>query len=211
MALDLQGWRNIRGLTQVEAAQMLGVSQTYLSLLENGSRPMTRDLRSRLQALRNSRNPRVPGTDTSFRPQMAALGYPGFQHVDASRRRANPGTVLLHALLQPDLDARVCEALSWVARRYASEIDWEWLVRQAKLHDLQNRLGFLMELAGVATESMVRARSELETARLLAEATFCWDSMPESTRRWMRQNRSPEASHWNVVTRLRAEDLVHAE
>jgi hypothetical protein len=35
--------------------------------------------------------------------------------------------------------------------------------------------------------------------------------MPEATRRWMRQNRSPEASHWNVVARLRAEDLVHAE
>ncbi len=58
---------------------------------------------------------------------------------------------------------------------------------------------------------MARAKSELEAARLLAEATFCWDSMPETTRRWMRQNRSPEASHWNVVARLRAEDLVHAE
>jgi hypothetical protein len=119
--------------------------------------------------------------------------------------------LLLQALRQPDLDARVCEALPWVARQYAADVDWEWLVRHAKLHDFQNRLGFLLEWAGTGTEPMARAKSELEAARLLAEATFCWDSMPEATRRWMRQNRSPEASHWNVVARLRAEDLVHAE
>jgi transcriptional regulator with XRE-family HTH domain len=211
MAIDLHGWRNTRGLTQVEAAEMLGVSQTYLSLLETGSRPLTKDLRSRLQALGNSREPQASQTERSFRPQLSALGYPGFRHVGASRRRATPGSLLLQALRQPDLDARVCEALPWVARQYAADVDWEWLVRHAKLHDFQNRLGFLLELAGTGTEPMARAKSELEAARLLAEATFCWDSMPEATRRWMRQNRSPEASHWNVVARLRAEDLVHAE
>jgi len=185
---------------------MLGVSQTYLSLLETGSRPLTTALRSRLQALGNLRRP-----EESFRRQLSALGYPGFGHVRASRSRMDPATFLLHALRQPDLDARVCEALVWVARQYAAEVDWEWLVRQAKLHDFQNRLGFLLELARAGTESMARAKSELEAARLLAEATFCWDSMPQATRRWMRQNRSPEASHWNVVERLRPEDLVHAE
>src|ERR1017187_8552679 len=199
MAIDLHGWRNTRGLTQVEAAEMLGVSQTYLSLLETGSRPLTKDLRSRLQALGNSREPQASQTERSFRPQLSALGYPGFRNVGASRRRATPGSLLLQALRQPDLDARVCEALPWVARQYAADVDWEWLVRHAKLHDFQNRLGFLLELAGTGTEPM------------LAEAPFCWDSMPEATRRWMRQNRSPEASHWNVVARLRAEDLVHAE
>ena len=129
----------------------------------------------------------------------------------ASRGRVVAATLLLHALRQPDLDARVCEALPWVARRYAGKVDWEWLVRQAKLHDFQNRMGLLLELAGAATEPMARAKGELEPARLLAEATFCWDSMPEATRRWMRQNRSPEALHWNVVTRLRPEDLFDAE
>jgi transcriptional regulator with XRE-family HTH domain len=211
MAFDLHGWRNTRGFTQVEAAGMLGVSQTYLSLLETGSRPLTKDLRSRLRDLGNSREPHASRTERSFRPQLSALGYPGFRHVGASRGRAAPAILLLHALRQPDLDARVCEALPWVARQYAAEVDWGWLVRHAKLHDFQNRLGFLLELAGTGTEPMVRAKSELEAARLLAEATFCWDSMSEATKRWMRQNRSPEASHWNVVARLRAEDLVHAE
>jgi hypothetical protein len=56
----------------------------------------------------------------------------------------------------------LCEALPWVARHYAAEVDWEWLVRQAKLHDFQNRLGFLLELAGTPTGPMAQARSELE-------------------------------------------------
>ena len=211
MALDLQSWRNTCRFTQMEAAGMLGVSQTYLSLLETGNRPLTKDLRSRFRALRSLRKPLVPPAVESLRPQLSALGYPGFGHLGASRRRPDPATFLLQALRQPDLDARVCEALPWVARQYPTEVDWEWLVRQAKLHDFQNRLGFLLDLAGTPTGPMAQARSELEKSRLLAEATFCWDSIPEATRQWMRQNRSPEASHWNVVTRVRAEDLVHAE
>lgn len=211
MAADLRGWRKARGFTQAEAAGMLGVSQTYLSLLETGRRSLTKDLGSRLQALGSQRKPYASQPEASFRPELSALGYPGFRHMRAHRRRTSPATLLLRALRQPDLDARVCEALPWIARRYAAEVDWAWLVRQAKLHDFQNRLGFLLELAGPGTEAMARAKSELDAARLLAEATFCWDSMPEATRQWMRQNRSPDASRWNVVTRLRVEDLGHAE
>jgi transcriptional regulator with XRE-family HTH domain len=33
--------------TQVQAARLLGVSQTYLSLLEKGKRPLTDDLRAK--------------------------------------------------------------------------------------------------------------------------------------------------------------------
>src|ERR1035438_3150290 len=116
-------------------------------------------------------------TAGSFVPHLIALGYPAFRHMGASRCRAAPATLLLQALWQPDLDARVCEALPWVARQYAAKVDWEWLVRQAKLHDFQNRLGFLLELAGTATGPMAQAKSLLEAARLLAEATLCWDSM----------------------------------
>ncbi|MGO4882233.1 MAG: helix-turn-helix domain-containing protein [Bryobacteraceae bacterium] len=211
MAVDLHGWRTKHGFTQAEAAGMLGVSQTYLSLLENGSRPLTRDLRSRLRALGDSRAPDTLETEESFRRQLGALGYPGFRHLRAPRHREAPATLLLRALRQPDLDARVCEALPWVTRQYFDQVDWEWLVRQSKLHDFQNRLGLLLDLAGEQNRPMARAKSELEAARLLAEATFCWDSMPEATRVWMRRNRSPEAAHWNVVTRLRAGDLPHAE
>jgi hypothetical protein len=57
---------------------------------------------------------------------------------------------------------------------------------------------------------MKRALAELDPARLLAESTLCWDAMPAATRRWMREHRSPQAAHWNVVTRLWPEDLNDA-
>jgi hypothetical protein len=44
------------------------------------------------------------------------------------------------------------------------------------------------------------------TGALLAEATFCWDEMPDPTRKWMRERRSPEAEHWNVVSLMQPED-----
>ena len=54
------------------------------------------------------------------------------------------------------------------------------------------------------------AGRELERARLLQEDTLCWDSMPAATREWMRANRAPLAEYWNVLTRLRAEDVHNA-
>jgi hypothetical protein len=67
-------------------------------------------------------------------------------------------------------------------------------------------MGFLIQLVMPSSPEMKRAMEELDEARLLAEATFCWDSMPAPTRQWMRENRSPEAAHWNVVTRMRPEE-----
>jgi hypothetical protein len=54
------------------------------------------------------------------------------------------------------------------------------------------------------------ALHELERARLLQEATLCWDSMPTATRDWMRVNRSPLAQHWNILTKLQTEDVGNA-
>ena len=59
----------------------------------------------------------------------------------------------------------------------------------------------------------LRVRSAATTsssARLIQEDTLCWDSMPAATREWMRANRTPLAEHWNVLTRLRAEDVHNA-
>jgi transcriptional regulator with XRE-family HTH domain len=50
MRPDLQQWRRRNKLTQVDAAALLGVSQTYLSLVERGVRPLTAKLRNRLKA-----------------------------------------------------------------------------------------------------------------------------------------------------------------
>ena len=65
-------------------------------------------------------------------------------------------------------------------------------------------------MTGVETPELSEAVGELDRARLLCEATLCWDSMPAATREWMRLNRSPLARQWNVLSTLRAEDLEHA-
>jgi transcriptional regulator with XRE-family HTH domain len=203
----LRRWRERNNLTQVDAARLLGVSQPYLSLLEKGARPLRRRLRDRLNAVRPDGGEHDT-TDDRLRAQLSALGYPGFAHVGPRRPAGEPAVVLLSALSQPTVDARVTEALPWLAREYAGTMDWSWLVQEAKLRNLQNRLGFLIQLAnpsGMGKPAMKNALDELEKARLLAEATFCWDSMPATTRKWMRERRSPEAEHWNVVSLMRSE------
>lgn len=201
-------WRTRNGLTQVGAASLLGVSQTYLSLLETGARPLTAELRKRMEA--TSGDSQQPTSDDLFRAQLSALGYPGFAHVAKSRTRPSPETLLMTVLTRPDADARVVEALPWLVATFQSGFDFGSMVRQAKLQNLQNRLGFVLHVAAVDTAERLTAVRELERARLLQEDTLCWDSMPDATRAWMRANRTPLAEHWNVLTRLRSEDVHNA-
>ena len=202
MAGTLQQWRRRNRLTQVEAASLLGVSQPYLSLLEKGARPLTAALRGRMNTI-----PHIRATpDDKFRRQLGALGYPGFAHLAASRLRMEPDALLLSVLAKPDADSRVVEALPWLVRQYARQMDLPWLVRQAKLDNLQNRLGFLLQAARVKTPDVQSAIRELDRARLLREATLGWDTMPAVTREWIRVNRTPLAEHWNVLTMLKAAD-----
>ena len=156
------------------------------------------------------RTHRLDAAAERLRAQLSALRHPGFAHVTPSRSKTSPDTLLAEILSQTDADARVVEALPWLVRRYADQMDWAWLVRQAKLQNLQNRLGFVLQTAGFETPELSAVVHELERARLLQEATLCWDSMPAATRQWMRVNRSPLAEYWNVVTTLRPEPPSHA-
>jgi hypothetical protein len=208
MAPNLQNWRKRNNLTQVDAAVLLGVSQPYLSLLEKGARPFTAALRGRVDAFHPVK--RRDTGDDRFRAQLSALGYPGFQHLPRTRVKPRPDAFLVSVLSQSDVDARVVEALPWVVQRYADRLNLPWMVRQAKLQNLQNRLGFVFRVAGVETPEFSAAAGELDRARLLEEATLCWESMPAATREWMRGNRSPLAQHWNILTMLRGEDVDDA-
>ena len=200
---DLQTWRKRNGLTQIDAAALLGVSQPYLSLIEKKARPLTAALQARMKASRRADQ----SGDSTLRGQLSALGYPGFAHLTRSRSKAKPDALLLSVLSKPDADSRIVDALPWLVRRYACNMDLDWLVRQAKLRDLQNRVGFLLQMAGDATPEVLTAVRELDRARLLRESTLCWDGMPAATREWMRANRTPLAAHWNILTRLKAEDI----
>jgi hypothetical protein len=148
---------------------------------------------------------------------LGALRYEPFGYL-RSRRRLNPAEVVFRALQHHDLESRVAEALPWVLLQFP-DLDWDWLVREAKLADLQNRLGFVVTLARQLAERQnndtlaetLRAReSSLEPARLAREDTFCHESMTQAERTWLRTNRSAEAAHWNLLTGLRADQLRYA-
>ena len=73
--------------------------------------------------------------------ELASLAYPGFAHLRRGTKKLNPATFLLKALASRNLEARVVEGLPWLVFRYP-DMDFDWLVPQARLKNLQNRLGF---------------------------------------------------------------------
>jgi transcriptional regulator with XRE-family HTH domain len=223
---DLREARRKKGWTQEESAEKLGVTQAYLSMLERGRRAMPYTLARRavetLDAPPTALPLRASASETPVESeklslQLTALGYPGFAHLRARTRR-NPAEVLLTALNAADLDSRVTEGLPWLALAYP-EMDWDWMVQNAKLLDRQNRLGFVATLASqLASKSADSRRAGrlreyvgvLERSRLVKEDTLCQDSLTEAERKWLRSNRPAEAAHWNLLTDMQAENLPHA-
>ena len=105
----------------------------------------------------------------------------------------------------------------WVLVAHA-ELDWAWLVRHAKVDDLQNRLGFLVSLAAevaqrqgqaAAATQLTSARAVLERSRLAGEGAFR-GTLSDAERRWLRHHRPPAATHWNLLTNLKTADLPDA-
>ncbi len=218
--------------TQQQAAGRLGVTQAYLSMVEHGRRVLPSTLvRKAVEILHASptalplREDWVspPSDSDKLRSELAGLGYPGFAHV-RGRVRHNPAEVLLNALNQSELDTRVVEGLPWLAFTYA-DLDWDWAVQNAKLHDLQNRLGFVTTLACQLGESQSSGQAidehrsrrlkeyaaVLDRSRLAKEDTLCHDSLTEAERKWLRVNRPAEAAHWNLLTDMKAENLPHGK
>lgn len=222
---QLKSARRAAGLTQHQAADRLGVSQAYLALLERGRRPLTAQLRSRIVEIYGLGPIALPldgdnlgcWDSSSLAAGLASLGYPGFRQL-TSVQAQNPATILLAALAAGDVEVRVLEALPWLAVQYIN-LDWEWLIREAKVRDLQNRLGFVVMLARqvaekrgdiVATGRLHQVEEILDRARLVREDTLCQASLSDAERRWLRQTRPSEASHWNLLTDLEAQLLPYA-
>lgn len=224
----LQNARKKLRLTQVELAKKLGVSQAYLSLFEKGKRSLTKNFTEKAVQLLNLpptalpietelKNLR-PTTNEKFVKELAAFKYPGYTHVKPSRLK-NPVEVLISALSADNLEARLVEALPWLLFQFP-DLEWENLVDAAKLNDLQNRLGFLTTLACKLAEKsgdtqkaneFKRRLDELEKSRLVKEDTLCRQNMTEAEKRWILQNRSAEAEHWNVISDLSADQLRYVK
>jgi transcriptional regulator with XRE-family HTH domain len=214
-------------LTQMQAAERLGLSQPYLSQLERSQRPVTPELArlaTKVYGLPPTCLP-VHETTTSGKDldasrlarQLSGLGYPSFAHLRAEQ--TNPADLVLQSLVQRDLEVRLTEALPWVLGTYP-DLNWSWLMDQAKLKDVQNRLGFLVGMTKELAVSRGKFRSalqplsavevKLEHSRLAREDTLCRESMPAAERRWLKSNRSPLAQHWNLLTGLTVDELSYA-
>lgn len=210
--------------TQAHLAGRLGVSQSYVAMLESGQRRLTPEIARKLVRLGASpallpvRPPEQARLNAQgLARQLGALGYPGFAYLGRNVRRRNPAEVLLAALAEEELEARLVEGLPWLLLRY-SDMDFNWLVREAKQRNLQNRLGFVATLArgwaegkASAVSSRVTALSKLETAlepsRLAREDTLGRKPTSDVGRQWLRENCSEAARHWNLLTTWHVEDL----
>ncbi len=226
---ELKSARLKLGWGQTQAARRLGVSQPYLAMLEEGKRRLTPDLtRKATLAYRLSfvelpvPHPYEPPGQVE--PQrlveyLSSLGYPGFAYVRTHADKRNPAEVLLTALTQEGLEARVGEGLPWVLLRFW-DMDFEWLVDQAKRFDLQNRLGFVTSLAlqvskrtpaADRTDMLSKLEATLDRSRLARDDSFPRSPRGDAERNWLAQSRSEEARHWNMLSDLRPEHLQYAE
>ena len=225
---DLRAARVAKEWSQVEAAQRLGVSQPYLAMLERGQRRLTPKLARRAAKLYDLAPTAVPRSQrelparlnaATLARDLASFGCPGLAYLRPRHwTPKNPGEVLLSALAQDDLEPRLVEALPWLVLRY-STLDWSWVVREAKIHDLQNRLGFVVDLARqlagrIGDESKARSlvdlEAQLDRSRLARQDTLCRAALPEAERRWLAEHRPEAAKRWNLLTDWTADALRYA-
>jgi len=223
---ELKAARLNNGWNQAKASARLGVSQPYLNMLENGNRRLTPKL-ARKFTLAYDLSPEMLPVSREFVPvsvndqylveSLSRLEYPGFAYLRTRALKKNPSEVLLMALAQERLEARVAEALPWLALKY-----WQtgstWLVEQSRKLNLQNRLGFVVSLARQVSERSPQPdrtnvlrdlEAKLDESRLAKEDAFYRPPRTESEREWFLQNRSEEARRWNLLTDLQPAHLQY--
>ena len=223
---ELTRARHSRGWTQEEAAHRLGVTQAYVSMLERGKRPVSVPQQAAVRRLYGGHLAAtalpLPATADPLpaarvATALASLGYPGYRYLRSSPR-LNPAEVLLRALRHPALDARLVAGLPWLIVQYV-DLDWSWVLTQARLANLQNRVGFMLALARQLAGRLEKPRVErqlavvehtFDEARLAREDSFS-TALTAAETAWVRKARSAQARHWKVLTDLSVDDVVYVE
>ena len=228
--MDVGNFKRARkqaGLTQQRAAAKLRVCQSYLSMVENGQRALSPELARRMVHVYKLSPVSFPPSETRWDPKradpdqlaadLAGVGYPGFAYLRKGRSKRNPGELLLTALAQDRLEARLFEALPWLVLKHW-EMDTGWLVKEAKLHDLQNRLGFVVSLARGAGSragfpspqrdaALEQLESILKRSLLAREEALGEAKLSDTEHKWLKEHRPKEARDWNLLTNWRPETL----
>ena len=213
-----------KDLEQQKAAELLGVSQPYLSLLESGKRKLTRKLAEKVVEVYELPPEKLPLAEDwedlaemnndEIAEAIASLGYPKFSHLQEGKQ-INPAQVLFSALRKDDLDSRIAESLPWLVYTFY-ELDWDKLTKYAKMFDLQNRLGFMVSLARQMAEKVVddkkvamlsAVETNLEKSRLLKEDVFANELITNAERVFLRTNCSRQAKFWRVLSDLSVQNL----
>ena len=228
--MDVEHFKQARkqaGLTQQRAAAKLRVCQSYLSMVENGQRALSPELARRMVHVYKLSPVSFPPSESQWDPKradpdqlaadLAGVGYPGFAYLRKGRSKRNPGELLLTALAQDHLEARLFEALPWLVLKHW-EMDTGWLVKEAKLHDLQNRLGFVVSLARNARSkaslpnpqrdvALEQLESTLKRSLLAKEEVLGETKLSDAEHKWLKEHRPKEARDWNLLTNWRPETL----
>jgi hypothetical protein len=91
------------------------------------------------------------------------------------------------------------------------EMRFDWLVRQARVNNLQNRFGFVVTLGRLAVgrDNLQQLEQTLADSKLAREDSFCKE-LSEPERRWLRENSSDEAKQWNLLSDLRPDMVRYA-
>ncbi|MGB8258702.1 MAG: helix-turn-helix transcriptional regulator [Terracidiphilus sp.] len=235
---EFRTWRKKAGKTQVDAARAVGVRQPFVCAVEKGLRPVTPALKNWMysvcpQALTETSTPLASASghrhwqsaiDREAAPYsevlkelLGNLGYPGFAYLARRPRKVDPLLVLLDALNTEDLDQRVTEALPWVLA-HQLDLDWKKLTDEVRLRNLQNRLGFLLEVTVEATRKLhlndVTVKLEpwlnwLREARLYKEDTLCKKSLTQVERGRLHRSRPKAARFWRLLTDLNAKEVAN--
>lgn len=153
----------------------------------------------------------------AIKDALGALGYPGFvslfSEIEAEEGH-DPAVVLMAALACDRLEDSVLEALPWLVLRYGN-LDWNWLVAEARRRSVQNRLGFVVSLAlrasagSLGMEQLTRLAAieeELFACRLPRQETR-WLRVPPAKREFIAARRGEEAAQWGVPSCLRPDEL----
>jgi hypothetical protein len=158
--------------------------------------------------------------DIDFAADLGGLGYPGFAPREGDPPK-NPGPVIVSILKRGQVAPTIMAAIPWVLLRFP-DLNTDWLVAQARLNNLQNRLGFLTDLAIEIAEawfarnlfdeahllSLQTMRGALEASRLAKDDTLARPLTP-SERAFFEEHRSETARHWNLLTGLTRETLPY--